>query len=278
MSWNAQRFARSLPKYRADEPALNIWLSRDAQLRLRADGGYVPDKYIAAQIVAEAHATYGTVHVGLAECHGWEVDCIAGGSSVEDVEWGDVRVLRYRGMDWHLEQAKQLAAGVAYQGRYQEAEDIYVSVSAAIAAGDALDIDGDICGAWTTGHGAITIHNTPLETMAAALMLFTDSEARSDAACVYERRTVPLKGKKGRGLKREADVHVIDVKRSLASVPRDSEGGSVEHDYRWVVRGHWRNQRHGKGLALTKRIWVQAHIAGPDDKPLRRDDPVYRIA
>lgn len=31
---------------------------------------------------------------------------------------------------------------------------------------------------------------------------------------------------------------------------------------RWLVRGHWRNQAHGAGLALRKVIWIQPHVKG----------------
>jgi hypothetical protein len=35
----------------------------------------------------------------------------------------------------------------------------------------------------------------------------------------------------------------------------------------WIVRGHWRNQPHGKDRAERRRIWIQPYWKGPDDAP-----------
>lgn len=32
----------------------------------------------------------------------------------------------------------------------------------------------------------------------------------------------------------------------------------------FIVRGHWRNQAHGEGMAKRKLIWVKPHLKGPD--------------
>jgi hypothetical protein len=78
----------------------------------------------------------------------------------------------------------------------------------------------------------------------------------------------PSKARRRHGKRRQpSPIRIIDV--------RPHEGGShgghhhAGHDYRWLVRGHWRMQPCGKGHADRKRIWIEEHSAGPGDKPLR---------
>lgn len=76
------------------------------------------------------------------------------------------------------------------------------------------------------------------------------------------------------GKKRKAsdqDVSVIDVRmrRSSSEGVPDSLSSCVEHDYRWSVRGHWRNQPFGPGRAHRRRIWIESYVAGPEDKPMK---------
>ena len=55
------------------------------------------------------------------------------------------------------------------------------------------------------------------------------------------------------------DAKVIEDARSL--VP--GRGFSVKR--RFTVRGHWRNQPHGPGRKLRKKIWIQPHWKGPKE-------------
>lgn len=47
-----------------------------------------------------------------------------------------------------------------------------------------------------------------------------------------------------------------DVSRQIAADPRTVQA-------RFIVRGHWRNQAHGEGRVLRKRLWIQPHWKGP---------------
>lgn len=57
---------------------------------------------------------------------------------------------------------------------------------------------------------------------------------------------------------------------------RSGGNGSREWSHRWVVRGFWRMQRCGPRGADRKRIWIDAYVKGPADKPLMIGDKVYR--
>ena len=51
-----------------------------------------------------------------------------------------------------------------------------------------------------------------------------------------------------------------------------SKGAGLKNAYQFMVRGHWRNQAHGKGRKDRKYIWIQPYLKGQDmaeilDKP-----------
>lgn len=87
-----------------------------------------------------------------------------------------------------------------------------------------------------------------------------------------------------RGLRRQAErrgmnnrgVTVITLRRR--SVGGESGEHPVDWSHRWLVRGHWRNQRYKlDGEWTTKLRWIHPHIKGPDDKPLRLREHVYAL-
>lgn len=270
MSWNAQRFARNTQGYGRDP--LRLWLTSDALGRLHADGGYVPDSSSAVDIIREALEDYPVVLVGLAESPDWS-DALDSGADAFTNE----RILSCGDEDYCDDLADDLDA--LWNGQPDPtAQLVMARLRVAHLGGQTFDTNMTHLCHWTgASDDEDSLRGSVLETVAAALVMFTDPQARADAACTYESRGVPLKGKKARGSRRTSDVHVIDVKRSAPRSER-SEVGSIEYDFRWVVRGHWRNQACGKGRTERRRMWIQEHIAGPDDKPIRRDPRVYRIA
>ena len=46
---------------------------------------------------------------------------------------------------------------------------------------------------------------------------------------------------------------------------------------RFLVRGHWKRQRYGKGRGESKIIWVAPYIKGPEDRPLILKDRIYSL-
>lgn len=86
------------------------------------------------------------------------------------------------------------------------------------------------------------------------------------------------------GTPHEAPVRLITLRRAL-QVPEDApEAVPVDPDarrewsHRWLVgfpTGTWRWQRHGKGNAQRKLIWIAPYIKGPADKPLSTKPTVH---
>lgn len=61
---------------------------------------------------------------------------------------------------------------------------------------------------------------------------------------------------------------------------------SVDWQYRWLVRGHWRWQHVSEHHPLAEpdpeggfraRVWVRPHVKGPEDKPFHLTEKVYAL-
>lgn len=64
-------------------------------------------------------------------------------------------------------------------------------------------------------------------------------------------------------------VQVVRLRRSVSDARAERGAEPVEWSCRWFVRGHWRQQACGQGLAERRPVFVLPYVKGPDDKPLR---------
>jgi hypothetical protein len=74
-------------------------------------------------------------------------------------------------------------------------------------------------------------------------------------------------------------VHVVTLRRPAHE--EDTGGGHRHVDWKccWLVRGHRRQAPHGGTFKDGRRsTWVKPYIKGPDDKPLRSADILYRLS
>lgn len=55
--------------------------------------------------------------------------------------------------------------------------------------------------------------------------------------------------------------------------PRAVTGGR-RYTHRWVVKPHWRQQPYGPGRSLRRAQYIDQHVKGPSDKPVRVRDTV----
>lgn len=75
----------------------------------------------------------------------------------------------------------------------------------------------------------------------------------------------------------EPTVTVISQGRAIPAAIYEAS-----HERHWTlsarhrVRGHWRSQPCGPGRSLRKRIFVEEHLAGPPDAPIRERVEVVR--
>lgn len=67
-------------------------------------------------------------------------------------------------------------------------------------------------------------------------------------------------------------VNVIALRAYESSRSPASERREVEWSHRWIVSGHWRKQYH-PSTGENVPTWINPHIKGPEDKPLKVDGP-----
>lgn len=83
-----------------------------------------------------------------------------------------------------------------------------------------------------------------------------------------------------RVLGRDSDIKLIRLRREDRpnhDTERNNDPTHRDFAYRFVVRGHWRNQPYGPGRAEHRLTWIMPFVKGPDDKPLREKLPVYVV-
>ena len=87
-----------------------------------------------------------------------------------------------------------------------------------------------------------------------------------------------------RGGRPAPDVRLVQLRGATAS--RDSQTRPAagradqgrDREFRWWVRGHWRNQAYGPGRALRKAIFIDPQIRGPHDRPIKASTTVRVLA
>lgn len=67
-------------------------------------------------------------------------------------------------------------------------------------------------------------------------------------------------------LKPVSDVKVVCLRR-VHPESGDGKDRTIEWTRRWLVDGHWRNQRVGPGRQEMRLTYVHPYIKGPEDKP-----------
>ena len=78
--------------------------------------------------------------------------------------------------------------------------------------------------------------------------------------------------------KNAPDKHVTVI--TLRRLPSEAEeGADIRWTHRWLVRGHWRNQRYKEdGEWVTRAIWIHPHVKGPEGAPFLVREHVYSLS
>lgn len=71
-------------------------------------------------------------------------------------------------------------------------------------------------------------------------------------------------------------VRVIRI-RDHADTPQREQLSERSYQVRWTVRGHWRNQWH-PSRDEHRPVWINPHVKGPQNAPLRTGDTVHVLA
>lgn len=94
---------------------------------------------------------------------------------------------------------------------------------------------------------------------------------------VAERREIETSGKpsdRARQVGAPTNVTLIDLRALRHITPAEAGDGSRTYSYRWVVRGHWRNQPYGPGREERRITWIPSHVKGPADAPFKSTEKV----
>jgi hypothetical protein len=80
------------------------------------------------------------------------------------------------------------------------------------------------------------------------------------------------------------DVRLVQLKGAPMSGHNQAQPATgradqgADRQFRWWVRGHWRNQAYGPGRALRRTIFIDPHIRGPHDRPIKASTTVRVLA
>jgi hypothetical protein len=69
-------------------------------------------------------------------------------------------------------------------------------------------------------------------------------------------------------------ISIVQLRRKEYIDEANEKGNKIDHEYRWVVRGHWRKQPTKKGI---KVIWIDPFIKGPEDKPVKEPHRIFMV-
>lgn len=158
---------------------------------------------------------------------------------------------------------------------------------------------------WERAYGAGSPHEHDAHIMGkdATLRCIHELSLFFLMACLWFKQTVPASGKPRPPVLTQEDGHVerharkryarehkleepprvrvVALRRSertpSEAAPADRQASSREYACRWIVRGHPRLQACGPGRRDRKLIWIDAHPAGPEDKPLKTRETVYSV-
>lgn len=88
--------------------------------------------------------------------------------------------------------------------------------------------------------------------------------------------------KRAKEAKVSSTVTVIDMRHRYESKPKSEPTGDKAFEYsrRWLVSGHWRWQPMKDSETkewVRKRIWINPHTKGPDDKPFVATKKVFAL-
>lgn len=116
----------------------------------------------------------------------------------------------------------------------------------------------------------------PARALVATLLLVAQQLADTTTTPVDDRIR-----KAYRRQRREEPVVRLIRLRTSKSTYRPGGGGAtgdgVTRDYRWWVRGHWRQQPYGPGRAKRRLIYINPQLRGPEDRPIKATTTVRVI-
>jgi hypothetical protein len=128
---------------------------------------------------------------------------------------------------------------------------------------------GDMVGDWkATYNGEPTTDH--LDVCRKHFLTFMSFIRQKIMTTQQERASRPTRKRAASYWEHEPSIRVVHLRKSDSR----SEGGNssthlVERDHRWWVSRHWRLQACGPEMSDRRPVFIESHVKGPEDKPLK---------
>jgi hypothetical protein len=110
-----------------------------------------------------------------------------------------------------------------------------------------------------------------MEFLAAASHLMSNPSVAARSTSTPKTPAARKAAKKGQS----NTVTVVDLRAPHHVETGESSDTGRVYTHRWIVRGHWRNQAHGKNHMQRRITWVPSYTKGPAGKPLKETERVW---
>ena len=144
-----------------------------------------------------------------------------------------------------------------------------------------LPCSGMISWPWESGWGRTGEEETQagrgltdwVRKLAFSFFAFIRQECVSIQAAPASR---PIRRHLPQGYIAEPVIKIIQLRRRSPAT-NGGKSQSRDYSYRWLVRGHWRNQFYPRSQSHRPRF-IPAYVKGPDDKPLKpTQSPIFAV-
>lgn len=140
----------------------------------------------------------------------------------------------------------------------------------------ALCYGGDLPASYKPGASFDATQNTTapwIQSVRAAWLLMS----QPNIAEVEERpQPRPVRRRAERAGHGTGPIRLLHLRRTTRdhAASGDGETASREYTCRWMVRGHWRQQWY-PSREVHRPVWINPHIKGPEDQPLKTGETVH---
>jgi hypothetical protein len=124
---------------------------------------------------------------------------------------------------------------------------------------------------WLEQHGAIGDDDAPrrmFQFVLAAQQFLSQRILTTEEASPAR----PVRRRAEKEIQHVPCVNVIALRAYESHRSSPAERRGVDWSHRWIVSGHWRKQYH-PSTGENVPTWINPHVKGPDDKPLKVDGP-----
>jgi hypothetical protein len=196
---------------------------------------------------------------------------------IRDPDWGTLRSIEIFGLDKVREEGVLVPSSIESLAQDERLGPAYVLAPASRAV---INDDGT---GFTPSASEMHQFLNLKRIFVAYVKLLNQTLVRSHRASIDRHAE-----KRARRRDIEPTVTVVQLRRvKYTGAPPQDDAHPVDWQHSWIVRGHWRWQPCGPNHPLAEpdghggyvaHIYVNSHIKGPPDKPLKMSERVYEFS